>query len=149
MPAFGKTAVELPVLKYDRGSGVLELGWEGKPDRKVYQITESGMEHLLCELDNPAPSHKIRSEFLATMCFADLMTPEQVQTVLDSRIADAQRNLQLIDEFESACDEDLPVGVKFTIEFGRTMLRTMNEFVEQNRHMFAEDTEKAKRSAAG
>lgn len=31
--AFGKTAVELPVRRYDRGSGVLELGWEGKPDR--------------------------------------------------------------------------------------------------------------------
>jgi hypothetical protein len=31
---FGRTAVELPVHSYDRNSGRLELGWEGKPDRK-------------------------------------------------------------------------------------------------------------------
>ena len=126
-----------------------EVPQEGKPDRKVYRITPKGMEHLLQELDNPAPTHKIRSEFLATMCFANLMTPEQVQTVLDSRIEDADRNLQLIDEFEHSCDEELSAGVKFTIEFGRTMLRTMRDFVEQNRHMFAEDYTEPKKSATG
>jgi len=31
---FGKTAVELPVRKYDRDNGVLELGWDGEPDRR-------------------------------------------------------------------------------------------------------------------
>lgn len=126
-----------------------EVPQEGKPDRKVYQITAAGMEHLQRELDNPAPSHKIRSEFLVTMCFAHLMAPEQVQRVLDSRIEDAERNLQLIDEFEASCDEEWPAGVKFSLEFGRAMLRTMKEFVEQNRHMLAEDGETRQRSATG
>lgn len=31
---FGKTAVELPVQKYDRENGVLELAWEGHPERR-------------------------------------------------------------------------------------------------------------------
>lgn len=30
---FGKTARELPVRAYDRSQGMLELGWEGRPDR--------------------------------------------------------------------------------------------------------------------
>jgi DNA-binding PadR family transcriptional regulator len=122
---------------------------EGKPDRKVYRITDTGMEHLLQELDNPAPTHKIRSEFLVTLCFAHLMQPEQVQQVLDSRIEDAEHNLRLIDEFEASCDEEWPAGVKFSLEFGRKMLRTMKEFVEENRHMFDEDPAEQKRSAAG
>ena len=126
-----------------------EVPQAGKPDRKVYQITDKGMQHLLQELDDPAPSHKIRSEFLATMCFAHLMSTEQVQTVLDSRIEDAERNLRLIDEFEQSCDEEFTTGVKFTLEFGRTMLRTMKEFVEQNRHMFAEECESPQKSATG
>ena len=125
-----------------------EVPQEGKPDRKVYQITDAGMERLLQELDNPAPSHKIRSEFLVTLCFAHLMAPEQVQRVLDSRIEDAERNLRLIDEFEDSCDEEWPVGVQFSLEFGRAMLRTMRDFVEQNRHMFAEAPAARKRSAA-
>ena len=32
--AFGETAVELPVRDYDRDDGTLELGWDGKPDRR-------------------------------------------------------------------------------------------------------------------
>ena len=56
-----------------------EVPQDGKPDRKVYQITAAGRQQLLNELDNPAPSHKVRSEFLATMAFAHLMTPAQVR----------------------------------------------------------------------
>ena len=78
-----------------------EIPQDGKPDRKVYRITDKGWELLLAELDNPAPSHKVRSEFLAQMAFAHLMTPEQVQAVLDSRVEDADQNLRFIDEFES------------------------------------------------
>ena len=118
-----------------------EVPQEGKPDRKVYQITAAGRAHLLKELDNPAPSHKIRSEFLVTMAFAHLMAPEQVQRVLDSCIEDAEQNLRLIDELECSCSEEWPAGARFSMDFGRTMLRTMKEFVEQNRHMFEEDYE--------
>ena len=121
---------------------------EGKPDRKVYQITDAGMAHLLQELDNPAPSHKVRSEFLVTLCVAHLMAPEQVQRVLDSRIEAAEHNLRLIDEFESSCEE-WPAGVKFSLDFGRTMLQTMKDFVEKNRHMLEEQPVGRARSATG
>lgn len=119
-----------------------EISQEGKPDRKVYKITAKGWKQLLAELDNPAPSHKVRSEFLATMAFAHLMTPEQVQTVLDSRIQDADENLRFIDEFENSCDREWPAGVRFTLGFGRAMLNTMKTYVEENRHMFASDESK-------
>jgi len=39
---FGKTAMELPVHSYDRTDGLLELGWEGKPERtcRLQRYTE-------------------------------------------------------------------------------------------------------------
>ena len=116
-----------------------EISQDGKPDRKVYRITDKGWDQLLAELDEPAPSHKVRSEFLATMAFAHLMTPAQVQTVLDSRIKDAEENLQYIDEFENGFDHDAPAGVRFTLGFGRAMLHAMKTYVEENRHMFESD----------
>ena len=119
-----------------------EIPQDGKPDRKVYRITDKGWDQLLAELDDPAPSHKVRSEFLATMAFAHLMTPEQVQTVLDSRIRDADENLKFIDEFETSSDREWPVGVRFTLGFGRVMLHTMKNYVEENRHLFAIDEKK-------
>jgi DNA-binding PadR family transcriptional regulator len=112
-----------------------EVPQDGKPDRKVYQITAAGRQQLLNELGNPAPSHKVRSEFLATMAFAHLMTPEQIKTVLDSRIEDADHNLKIIDDFESCCDKEWPKGVKFTLGFGRAMMHAMKEYVAENRHI--------------
>ena len=117
-----------------------EIPQQGKPDRKVYQITAAGWDHLLRELDNPAPSHKIRSEFLATMCFAHLMTADQIQTVLDSRIEDADRGLKILDDIECSCVDHYPAGVKFTIGFGRAMLQAMKTYVETHRHLFADDS---------
>ena len=125
-----------------------EIAQDGKPDRKVYRITDKGWDMLHAELANPAPSHKVRSEFLAQMAFAHLMTPEQVQTVLDSRIEDADRNLKFIDEFENSCDCDWPAGVRFTLGFGRTMLQAMKTYVEENRHMFDDSAATTSKVAA-
>ena len=126
-----------------------EIPQQGKPDRKLYRITDRGHERLLEELENPAPSHKVRSEFLATMCFAHLMTPEQVETVLDSRIADANRYLAIFDEIESSCDEEWPVGIQFTLGFGRTMMLAMKNYVEEHRHMFQKPAAPPKKVVSG
>jgi DNA-binding PadR family transcriptional regulator len=124
-----------------------EIPQDGKPDRKVYRITPAGRQHLLEQLDNPAPTHKIRSEFLATMAFAHLMTPQQIETVLDSLIEDADRNLALIDEYETKCEGECSAGVRFTLEFGRTMLRTMQNYVTSQRPMFADAVSGEEKSA--
>ncbi len=115
-----------------------EIPQDGKPDRKVYRITDKGWQMLHDALDNPSPSHKVRSEFLAQMAFAHLMKPEQIRRVLDGRIEDANRNLEFIDAFESSSDTGWPVGVQFTLGFGRAMLQTMKRYIEDNRHMLEE-----------
>ena len=74
-----------------------EIPQEGKPDRKVYSITDAGREKLAVALDNPAPGHKLRSEFLATMFFAHLMTDEQINAVLDNRIQEVEEFIAMID----------------------------------------------------
>ena len=124
-----------------------EIPQDGKPDRKVYQITDKGWQQLLKELENPAPSHKVRSEFLATMAFAHLMTPAQIETVLDSRVEDAEKNLRIIEEFEMSSDEGWPAGVRFTLGFGRAMMHAMTTYVEENRHMLTTSDEKVKKAA--
>ena len=124
-----------------------EIPQHGKPDRKVYRITDKGRQVLSEALDNPAPAHKVRSEFLAQMAFAHLMKPEQIQRVLDSRIEDADRKLEFIDTFENSCDREWPVGVRFTLGFGRAMLHAMKQYIEESRHLF-DGAEEPRRKAA-
>ena len=115
---------------------------EGKPDRKVYAITESGREFLLEALEDPAPCHKVRSDFLATMCFAHLMPPEQIETVLKSRLDDVNHWLELIAEAEACCYEEWPPGLKFVAGFGKAMSLAMKKYVEENGHMLTASEER-------
>ena len=140
-----------PALSALADSGLVEcrhVPQEGKPDRKVYRITDAGRETLLKELDNPAPSHKVRSEFLATMCFAHLMSPEQIEKVLQSRAEDIARYLTMFDEFENCGMNDWPPGMQFVCGFGRAMTEAMQKYIEDNKEMLVE-TPVTKRSATG
>jgi DNA-binding PadR family transcriptional regulator len=107
---------------------------DGKPDRKVYRITEAGRQRLLAELDKPNPSHKIRSEFLATLCFAHLMDADQVRTVLANRVAEIEDYEKLFDEFEHQCMKKTPNGMHFTLGIGRAIMQAMKQYIQENGH---------------
>jgi len=124
-----------------------QIPQEGKPDRKVYEITDDGMAFLLKALEDPAPCHKVRSEFLATMCFAHLMPVQHVQTVLDNRIKECAHYAQLISDVESDCQHDWPPGMQFVAGFGQAMIDTMRKYVEENRHLLTEESQSS--SATG
>lgn len=141
-----------PALNALAGDGLVEcrhIPQEGKPDRKVYKITESGREHLLTALENPCPSHKVRSEFLATMCFSHLMTHEQIETVLENRVKEMTDYLQLFKEFETSCMDEWPPGARFVLGFGQTMMKTMRKYIEEHRDMLLEETDTLRESAVG
>ena len=124
-----------------------QIPQEGKPDRKVYEITDDGRAFLLKALENPTPSHKIRSEFLATMCFAHLMPNEHVQTVLNNRIEECEHYSDLISDLQTECMAGWPPGMQFVAGFGKAMIEAMKTYVEENRDLLAE--EQHTQSAAG
>lgn len=112
-----------------------EIPQEGKPDRKVYEITQSGWEFLREALQNPAPCHKIRSEFLATMCFAHLMRDEDIETVLDNRLAEIACYQEMFRQLESEAMCDWPEGQKFVLGFGKAVAGAMKKYISENRHV--------------
>ena len=124
-----------------------EIPQEGKPDRKVYAITTEGRRFLLNALQNTSPCHKVRSEFLAMMCFAHLMRPEDVEAVLDNRLADIERFKEMFDEIESGGLHDWPPGMRFVLGFGKTIAATMERYIHDNRYLLTEQTEE--QSVAG
>jgi DNA-binding PadR family transcriptional regulator len=119
----------------------------GKPDRKVYAITDDGMSFLLKALENPTPCHKVRSEFLATMCFAHLMPGTLVESILDHRIQDCEHYAKVISDLQSECMHEWPQGMKFVAGFGQAMIEAMKTYVEENRHLLSD--EKTVDSAVG
>ena len=129
---YGSIYPALSALHADGLVDCREVPQDGRPDRKVYRITQQGLAHLRAALDEPNPSHKVRSEFLATMCFAHLMTPEQIATVLDNRLHDLETYLEMFAEFES-CSEKWTEGMRFVCGFGRALTEASKAFIEKNR----------------
>jgi len=124
-----------------------EIPQEGKPDRKVYCITVEGRRFLLDALKNTAPSHKVRSEFLATMCFAHLMENKDIQAVLDHRLSEIDEYKKLFRNIELECVSEWPAGSKFVLGFSKAVAEAMETYVKENRHTLA--VESTARTAAG
>ena len=112
-----------------------EIPQEGKPDRKVYAITDEGLEFLRKALRNTETCHKVRSEFLATLCFAHLMRPEDVEAVLEHRLREIAAFRDLVRHFECECVADWHAGGQFVLGMGKAVTETMEKYIQENRHM--------------
>lgn len=118
-----------------------EIRQQGKPDRKVYRITDAGREHLLAALDKPAPSHKVRSEFLATMCFAHLMSGEQIRSVLAHRLDEIGQYLEMFETFEAEEAAESQPGMRFVCGCGKAVMQAMQDYIEKHGHKLDEETD--------
>jgi DNA-binding PadR family transcriptional regulator len=145
---FGSIYPALSSLAEDGLVRCTEIPQDGRPDRKVYRVTDLGHQHLLKALENPSPSHKVRSEFLAMMCFAHLMRPQQIEAVLDNRVEETERYLKMFQEFETSCMEDWPQGMKFVLGFGKAIMHTITQYIDENRHMLFEENKSEHRTAS-
>jgi DNA-binding PadR family transcriptional regulator len=122
---------------------------DGKPDRKVYTITDKGREVLLEALANPRPKHKLRSEFLAILCFANLMRDDQINLLLDNKLKELAGFVDMVDELDKREECQIPEGVLFVAGFGRAVSQAAIKYIEENRHKLAENSQKKIHSVAG
>lgn len=126
-----------------------EVPQEGKPDRKVYTITEKGREELMKGLSNTSPTHKVRSEFLAMMCFAHLMSAEQIDEVIDNKLLELDAFLKLFDDIPTGQCQSMPNGARFVAGFGQFVASSLKTYIEEHRGMLTESDEEKIRAAAG
>lgn len=110
---------------------------DGRPDRKVYRITEEGRRQFLEALATTQPQHKLRSEFLAMIYFAELMDPARLNALLDDRLAQLRDAAEHIAQIQRSWNGDASGGALFVAGFGALLARVATEYIENNRHMLA------------
>jgi PadR family transcriptional regulator AphA len=112
-----------------------EIPQDGKPDRKIYSITEAGRKAFDNALRNTNPQHKMRSEFLAMLYFADLMDAEHLRTLVDDRVRELREAVLHIDRIEKEWGPDTSVGAQFVAGFGSAIAKAAADYIESNREM--------------
>jgi PadR family transcriptional regulator AphA len=121
-----------------------EIPQDGKPDRKTYSITEAGRAAFANALQNTNPQHKMRSEFLAMLYFADLMETDRLSALLDDRIKELRDAVVHINRIEKEWGTDTSAGARFVAGFGSAVAEAAADYIESNREMLFNKEVKAK-----
>lgn len=136
---YGSIYPALATLARDAQVEFEEIPQDGKPDRKVYSITSTGRDELDKALANPNPTHRVRSEFLAMMCFAHLMSDEQINEVIDNKIQELNALMQIISALPTDVDGPMPKGTRFVAGFGYFVAASLTSYINDNRDMLTNE----------
>lgn len=102
---------------------------DGRPDKKVYAITEEGRAALRAALVGSLSFDRLRSDFMFAIAFAHLMRADQVSTLLTD-YAEGYRDLA--DELGAdGCAP--PPGRRFLLDLGRDGCRAWADCIEAHR----------------
>lgn len=104
---------------------------DGRPDRKVYRITPAGRARFTERLRRINPQHRLRSEFLAVLYFAELLPAERPSELLADRLSQLR---DVLADIEQAPRPDAP-GARFVAGFGAAVARAAVDYIEQQGHL--------------
>jgi len=102
----------------------------GKPDRKIYSITEQGRLEFIKSLCVLPSEDKFKSEFLLIAMMAEMGTRQSVTSAVDARIEFISAELEMIKEHLVDCDHP---GTKWVGEYGKAIKQFDLDFLKKNR----------------
>jgi PadR family transcriptional regulator AphA len=112
---------------------VQEVKQEGKPDKKVYALTDSGRAAFVEGLARSPARHRLRSEFLTVLVFANFLPAQRLREVLDARTSEFEQMHKLATDCGAGCSQPLPPGVRFAAGFGAAVTRAAADYIAANR----------------
>jgi PadR family transcriptional regulator, regulatory protein AphA len=123
-----------PALTQMNAEGLLTVRAEeqsGRPDKKVYAITETGRAALAKGLAVVPGKDKFKSEFLFEMLLQHLLSKEHVDLAISKQHADLSEDLDKIGNCraEMGGKGDDP-GSRFVMGYGECVLRAALNFLE-------------------
>lgn len=144
---FGSIYPALADLTKDGLVTCREEAQDNRPDRKVYSITPAGRSDFVRSLEQTPPRHKIRSEFMVLLHFAHLLPRERVAAILDERVGNITRDLQMLDGVlaeEDRGDCELAPGQRFGVGMVHEALRASRDFIVAKREEFLAELDESR-----
>lgn len=129
---FGSIYPALAQLLNDELVTVTQYAQEGRPDKKVYSLTAGGRLSLLDALSEPTATDKVRSDFLFRMMFAHLLSPSDLEAMIDERMDFLST---AIERLEKCADDGLEdASQTFINGYALAIYRAMGNYLEENRY---------------
>ena len=103
----------------------------GKPDKKVYAITDKGRVALAKSIAVLPARDKYKSEFLFQMLLQQYISPGMMVAAVDKQLADLQHDLARIAECRSS--EQPHAGARFVADYGQAVLTAAVNVLNQKK----------------
>ena len=128
-----------PALGKLRARGLVtctELAQQGRPGRKVYSITSTGIEALKEAVAVEPAADKIRSDTLFMFFFAELLGGEHRRAVYDSYLDQYRRRLESVRQLDNT---GVSRGRLFVRGFGLAIYEAVVRYMEEHGDLVAGD----------
>lgn len=109
---------------------------EGRPNKKVYGLTEQGRNEFVAAMIASPARHRVRSEFLFVMIFAQMLPRSVIDGAIDRQLEEIDA---LIDHAEGCLAEagpDAPPGGLFVANHGLAILQAQRESLLRHRRIY-------------
>ncbi len=130
--SYGSIYPALAKLCDDELITMCEQSQDGRPDKKVYSLTDKGRQVLKNALKKTPVDDKLRSEVMVMFFLQDFLEPDHLHEVFNQQLGFYRSLLERVEELD---DTDVPPQRLFVRGLGRTFYRTMVTYMEENGHM--------------
>ena len=103
----------------------------GKPNRKVYSITDEGRLHFLQSLEVPPAKDIFRSEFLMIAVCAESLPPQIVENAINTRREQLTSEIELLKSV--AENPEASDGVRWAANYGMDCMANSLTYLEENK----------------
>ena len=143
--SYGSIYPALGRLLSDGLVSVTQMAQEGRPDKKVYRLTEQGLDVFKAALAEPPVPDKIRSENIARLFFAEYMDERVLKSVFENYLKQFRDMSGRLRSF----DDDRSVdGRSFTRGLGLAFYEGAADYMEKNRDSFFQSLRDGDKSIA-
>jgi len=108
---------------------------EGRPNKTTYALLPAGREVLVESLKASDGRHRIRSELVTLLMFADLLPPEKIRAVFANRVAELEKVRRELGATGCALDADRcpgSPGHRFLAGLGTAMVEAELAYLRDN-----------------
>jgi len=107
---------------------------EGRPNKTIYTLLDAGRQALVAALSRSDGRHRIRSDLVALLMFADLLPPAKLREVLTNRMEELERT-----KAELECADNNRPGPRFLVRMGLAIVTSELSFLRENIPAFLEE----------
>lgn len=122
-----------PALKSLHAEGLVQyedVAQDTLPNKKIFELTEKGKQRLQQELEVLPPTHKVRSQFMLLMFFAEWLSAERLCKIMQERldelncfINDERHWRKQVEDSENQC---------FLLDYVLAKMKAEKEFLEKH-----------------